>query len=92
MKAPVRLTLLSLAAMAIVPAAQGFAQSSPRQVVQDDDDDSERLICRRTVDTGKLTASRRTCMTRAQMERQAERQSKAARELQENLRGRPSGE
>ena len=93
MRTHVRLTVLALASLALVPTAQGFAQSSPRQVADsDEDDESPRLICRRAPDTGKLTSTRRVCFTREQLERQAERQSKAAMELQENLRGRPSGE
>jgi hypothetical protein len=94
MRSSLRLTVLGLAAVALVPTAQGFAQSSPRQATSsdDDDNDSQRLICRRSPDTGKLTSTRRVCFTREQLERQAERQSKAAMELQENLRGRPSGE
>ena len=93
MRTHVRLTIFALASLALIPTAQGFAQSSPRQVAEsDDDDDSRRLICRRSADTGKLTSTRRVCFTREQLERQAERQSKAAMELQDNLRGRPSGE
>ena len=92
MRTHVRLTVFALASLALIPTAQGFAQSSPRQVADDDDDDSRRLICRRSADTGKLTSTRRVCFTREQLERQAERQSKAAMELQDNLRGRPSGE
>jgi hypothetical protein len=94
MRTSVRLAVVGLASLAMIPAASVFAQSSAQQVSDDeeDDGDSDRLVCRRSVDTGSLVKGRRTCLTRAQWERQAERQQKAAIDIQEKMRGRPTGE
>ena len=82
-----------LAAVAMVPTANVFAQSQSRQVSSDDeDDDGERIVCRRSVDTGSLVKGRRQCFTRTQWDRIAEAAQKKATDMQENLRGRPSGE
>ena len=93
MRTYVRLSLVALATVALIPTTQGLAQSSARQVTDDDaDDEAPRLICRREVETGSLAKGRRVCLTRAQLERQAERQARAAVEVQERMRTSPSGE
>ena len=89
----VRHIVLALTSLAIIPTAQGFAQSSPRQVSSDEgDEDPARVICRRSVETGSLVKGRRQCFTRAQWDRIAESAQKNATQLQEDSRGRPSGE
>ena len=93
MRIQARYIVLTLASLALIPTAQGFAQSSARQVSNDEGgDDPARVICRRSVDTGSLVKGRRQCFTRAQWDRIAEAAQKNATQLQENNRGRPSGE
>ena len=94
MRTPLRIAICALATIMLVPTTPSLAQSSPRQVSNndDEDDDSERLVCRRETETGSLAKGRRICLTRAQMERQAERQQRAANEIQEAYRTRSSGE
>ena len=90
----VRLSLLALTSAALLPAAHGFAQSqAPRQATDSDEgDDPDRVICRRSVDTGSLVKGRRQCFTRAQWDRIAEAAQKRTQDMQDNLRTRPSGE
>jgi hypothetical protein len=55
-------------------------------------DDPDRLICRSLPKTGSLAGRERTCLTRAQWDEQAARQSKVGFEMQEKLRTSPSGQ
>jgi hypothetical protein len=48
--------------------------------------DPNRLICRSTLKTGTLAGRERTCLTRAQWDEQAARQSKVGFDMQEKYR------
>lgn len=65
--------LLATPALADTPAQPKPAKGSP-----------EEVVCRRDAETGSLIARRRTCMTRAQWQTQAEA-AQAAAERQEEL-------
>ena len=75
MHLPIAILLLLAAAPvpADTPTAPKPAKGSP-----------DEMVCRREVDTGSLVARRRTCMTRAQWQAQAEA-AQASAERQEEL-------
>lgn len=91
MRTSLRIMALSLATLAMIPAAHGFAQSRSNAQTEEIEGDHQKLICRRSVETGSLVKGRRECFTRAQWERIAESAQKGATDLVENSRGRPTG-
>ncbi len=52
----------------------------------------DKMVCKKVGETGSLVKKTKVCLTRSQWERSATRGSEYSRELQEGLRGRPSGQ
>jgi len=76
-----------LAAVILAEATVAVAQSGGGRGANDKD----RLICRRTPETGSLVRVRRQCFTKAEWDRIAESQQAGARRTIEGLNEKSSG-
>jgi len=54
--------------------------------------DSQKLVCKKKLETGSLVKKTKLCLTRAQWSRAAENHKQYSQELQDGLRTRPCAE
>ncbi len=92
MRTHIRLTVLALACVAVVPTAQGFAQSSETEASKKEGKSArQRFVCHKAIDTGSLVKGRRQC-TRIRAERPSDAAQRKAAEVQESDSGRTAGQ
>jgi hypothetical protein len=83
---------LSVAAMAALTAAQAFAADTSGAAQASNAVDDNRVICKKTLETGSLVRKTKQCFTKAEWDRIAESQRRGSEKMVDGLASRSSGQ